>query len=93
MIKAILSCVLFGVVGIWLLVAPTCRAGSPVPCKDTEHPNEPPCNMDSCRRMTGGGNTCSHYCTKGKGCCFCPKKNCDTMGGAGSAPEERPEAK
>lgn len=87
MIKAILGCVLFGLVGAWLLLAPTCRAGSRVPCRDTEHPNEPPCSMTSCKRNKGGN--CSHWCTKGAGCCFCKPDQCNT-GTSAPPPEERP---
>ena len=64
-------------VGILLLRPQVCVAGQPNPCKDTEHPDEPPCNMGSCKRMTGG-SVCSHYCSKGKGCCFCKQDQCGT---------------
>lgn len=79
-------------VGISLLVAPVCYAGQPTPCKDTEHPNEPPCNMKTCARHDGRGSNCSHWCSKGKGCCFCAKGQCNTGAPDGGEPEsERPQ--
>ena len=94
MIKAIVSCVLFGVVGIGLLLVhpKTCVAGQPTPCKDTEHPSEPPCNMTTCKRHDGSGSNCTHWCSKGKGCCFCKKGQCNTGAPNGGEPEdERPQ--
>lgn len=85
------------VIAVWLiaavalggLVSPTpCIAGSVVPCKDTEHPGAPPCNMKTCKR--GNGSQCTHWCSKGKGCCFCDKKQCSTGTPDGDDNEERP---
>jgi len=80
----LIACVVIGG-----LTTQTCMAGQPTPCKDTEHPNEPPCNMRSCKRQNGEAQ-CSHYCSKAKGCCFCKKDQCYT--GTPNTPEdERPQ--
>lgn len=60
------------------LTTQVCVAGQPTPCKDTEHPSEPPCNMMTCKRHDGSGSNCTHWCSKGKGCCFCKKDQCST---------------
>lgn len=78
--------ILAGLYGFGLLPPSiTCYAGQPTPCKDTEHPQEPPCNMQSCKRQNGEAQ-CSHYCTKAKGCCFCKKDQCYT--GTPNTPED-----
>ena len=69
------------------LFTQTCVAGQPTPCKDDEHPSEPPCNMKSCARHDGRKGNCSHWCHKGKGCCFCKKDQCST----GAPAEDQPE--
>lgn len=91
MIWAAVLVLIVGMVAVAVLMsgamAPVCMAGSPAPCKDTEHPGEPPCNMKTCKR--GKGNNCSHWCSKGAGCCFCGKQ-CNT-GTPAPQPDERPE--
>lgn len=78
MTKLVYGAALFLVLAVVMsgLIAPTCVAGSPNPCHDTEHPGQPPCDMKSCKR--GNGNTCTHWCSKAKGCCFCDKSVCHT---------------